>query len=143
MTDSSGEDFNILRVAAKGPAKLQSPAPLPNWSKHTDFTMTSSPISWSSTDESRSSFVTNHFSSSPAPVARERCNTSNSSKSNEELDRLLYEASEVNTESRKSSDSRASVDSKDHRGVFVACWQNLIAWIYGIFAKVFRRSSNA
>ena len=77
----------------------------------------------------------------------ERCNDSDIPKSDEELDRLLYDVSEVNTEinteSHKSSDSQVSVDSKDNHGSFVAYWQSLIAWIYGIFAKVFRRSSNA
>ena len=155
MIDGSGEEFNILRVAGNGPAKFQSPAPLPKWSSNTCITKdsnalpTSSSDSWSSTEDSlsrldsRSSIVTNPFLSPPAYIARERCNNSDTPEPDEELDRLLYEASEVNTESSKSSGSRASVQSKNNHGVFVACWQSLIAWIYGIFAKVFRRSSNA
>ena len=151
VTDSSGEEFNIVRVADKGPTKFQSPLPLPNWNSNTDFTVhsnelsTSSSDSWSSTEEflsfldSRSSSETNPRSSSPAHMAQERCNNSENPILDEELDRLLYEASEVITE----SDSRASVHSEDSHGVFVACWQSLIAWIYGIFAKVLRRSSNA
>lgn len=155
VLDSSGEEFNILRIAGESPAQVQSPLPPPNLGSNTCFTINSNALSistsgsWSSTVElldcsdSRSSSVTNPRSSSPAHMAQERCNNSEVSKSDEELDRLLYEASEVNTESRKSSDSRVSVDSKESHGVFVACWQSLIAFIYGIFAKVFRRSSNA
>ena len=155
VMDSSGEEFNILRIAGKGPAQVQSPLPPPNLGSNTCLTINSNELSistsdsWSSTVElldcsdSRSSSVTNPRSSSPAHRAQERCNNADISKSDEELDRLLYEASEVNTESRKSSDSRVSVDSKENHGVFVTCWQSLIAWIYGIFAKLFRRSSNA
>ena len=155
VTDSSGEQLNIVRVADNGPAQVQSPAPLPNWSQNTNFTLdshelpTSSSDSWPSTEESlsrlhsRSSFVTNPVSSSPAHMAQERGDNSDDPISDGELDRLLYEASEINTESRKSSDSQASVDSKDNHGFFVACWQSLIAWICGIFARIFRRSSNA
>ena len=73
-------------------------------------------------------------------MAQERCNDSDTPNSDEEPNRLLCEASEVDTETRKSSDSRASVDSKANRGVFWACWQSLIAQIYGIFAKVFRNA---
>ena len=147
VTDSSGEEFNIVRVADKDPTKFQSPLPLPNWNSNTQFTVYSdeSSDSWSSTDEllnlldSSSSCVTNPRSSSPAHMAQERCNNSDNPISDEERDRLLHEASEVSTD----SDSRASVHSEDSHGVFVACWQSLIAWIYGIFAKVLRRSSNA
>ena len=78
--------------------------------------------------------------SSSAHMAQERCTNLDTPNSGEERDRLLHEASEVNTESRKSSDSRASVDSEANHGVFVACWQSLIARIYGIFAKVFRNA---
>ena len=155
VLDSSGEEFNILRVAGKDPAKVQSPAPLPIWSDDTIFTLDSNILpsssldSWSSTEDflsildSRSSSENPPFSSCPAHMAREGCNESDTPKSDEELDRLLYEASEVITESSKSSESRASVNSKDNHGILVACWQNLIAWICGIIAKVFRRPSNA
>ena len=155
VTDRSGEEYNILRLAGEGPAKVQSPVPLPNWSPNTSFTddshelPTSSSDNWSGTDEllalwdSHSSLVTNPLSSSPAHVVQERCSDSDTSTSDEDPGRPLYEASEVSTESRKSSDSRVSVDSKDDHKVSMTCWQSLIAWIYGIFAKVFRRSSNA
>ena len=155
VSASSGELLNILRVADNGPAQIQSPAPLPNWSQNTNFTLdshelpTSSSDSWPSTEEplsrvhSRSSPVTNPVSSSPAHMAQERGNNSDTPTSDEELDPLLYEASEINTESRKSSDSQASVGSKENHGFFVACWQGLIAWICGIFARLFRRPSNA
>ena len=141
MIDSSGEELNILSVAGKRPAEVQLPPPFPKY----DELPTSSPDSSPSTDESlgplntHSSFVTNPMSSS-AHMAQERCSNSDTPNSGEERDRLLYEASEVNTESRRSSDSRASVDSKANHGVFVACWQSLIAGIYGIFAKVFRNA---
>lgn len=141
-----------------GPTVFQSPAPLPAWVSEVAFSQVSSSgsDSWQSTEEyplersnshepggSCSSFVTNHFSSSPVRAATIGSATSDNPEPDEEQRLLLYQAPETISQSSSRSSSEASVESKDQGGFFTVCCQSLMAWIYALFTRLLGQPSNA
>lgn len=83
------------------------------------------------------------FSSSPANVAEEGSDPSDNVLSDGEQPLLGHQNAGAIAQSRSHSGSEASVKSKDQEAFLTVCWQNFIAWICILFAKVFGRFSNA
>ena len=162
--DSSGEEYNVLRVEEGGRTIFQSPAVLPSFGSETSSShgspqvssLESGSLSGRSTREDsieslhfrqrRGSCplsVREPFSLSPANVVEEGPDTFGHAMSNEEQHLLDYENVEAITQSRSLSGSEASVKSRDQEGFFAVCWQNFMVWIYILFAKLFGQLSNA
>lgn len=156
--------YNVLRVEKAGPAILQSPAMLPifgshllsSQESHQISSLGSGSLSWQSTRvdpsepldlrQRRSSCpfpVVESFSLSSSIVTGEGYDISSNVESNGEQHLLGYHSMEAITPRRDFSGSEASAESKDQNGFFAVCWQNPVAWIYVLFAKVVGRFSNA
>lgn len=136
--DSSGEEYNVLRVEEGGPKTLDSPAALPISGSETSSSWRSAPE-----DPSESLASGQRRDSSPLPVRRffslspSDFGEGGSDDSEQHLvgDRDM----EAITQSRSLPGSEASVESQYQDSFFAVCWQGVIARIYTLFDKVFGR----
>ena len=162
--DSSGQEYNVLRVEREGPAIFQSPAVLPIFGSETSSSqgsnqesfLESGSLSWRRTTKdplepldrrprrgSCSFPVRRSFSLSSVDSTKERLSTLGIPRLNEEQNLLGYQTMKQIAKNRNRSGVEASVDFSDQDGFFAICWTYFVAWIHMLFAKVIGRTSTA
>lgn len=139
--DSSGEEYNVLRVEEQGFRTFDPPAALPISESERSSSWESSwedPSEYPDSGQPRDSSpltVRGSFSLSPTNVGEGGSETSGDANPDEGQHLLGYRTMEGTAQSHFSC-SEASIDSRDQGNFFAVCWQGTIARIYTLFDKV-------